>query len=57
MLGPVGEWFGDVRAIWAELGRLKPAVPVKASITYYGNLGEMGHPDDRADDWPEADTG
>lgn len=29
----------------------------EAQITYYGRLGEMGHAEDRADDWPSADTG
>jgi hypothetical protein len=30
--------------------------PGEARITYYGRQGEMGHAEDRADDWPEADT-
>lgn len=30
--------------------------PPMARITYYGRHGEMGHPDDRAADWGEADT-
>jgi hypothetical protein len=30
--------------------------PPMAQITYYGRFGELGHPDDRADDWPEADS-
>jgi hypothetical protein len=34
-----------------------PPVRRQAQITYYGRLGEMGHPDDRAADWPGADTG
>ena len=51
----------DQRALWSELGRLQAEVeaetpPVQASITYYGTLGEMGHEEDRADDWPEADA-
>lgn len=59
MLGHARSWLGDVRAIWADLTRLEAEAkePVKASITYYGRLGEMGHEDDRADDWPSADTG
>jgi hypothetical protein len=28
----------------------------EAQITYYGRLGECGHVDDRANDWPEADV-
>lgn len=59
MFGRLRGWLGDQHAIWHELGRIeaegKP--PVTASITYYGRLGEMGHVDDRATDWPPADTG
>jgi hypothetical protein len=29
--------------------------PVSASITYYGSLGEMGHEDDRANDFDWGD--
>lgn len=59
MLGSIRDWFADMRAICTELDRVAEAdrPPVMAQITYYGRLGEMGHIEDRADDWPGADTG
>lgn len=59
MFGSLVDWVReqvqDHRAIWAELGRLQAAAETKvetpsvmAQITYYGGLGEMGHPADRA---------
>lgn len=62
MLARLVDWARDLCAIWGEFGHLQaeveaePEPPVMANITYYGALGEMGHEDDRAHDWPEADA-
>lgn len=58
MLTRVTDWLGEMRALWTELGRLEHEHKQPAQTqNYYGRLGEMGHPDDRADDWPAAHTG
>jgi hypothetical protein len=56
VLGRLTRWLSSSRATRAPQPPEVEA-PGAASITYYGRLGEMGHPDDRADDWPPAHTG
>jgi hypothetical protein len=51
-------WARDWRHTWDGLGRLQAEAAVQDTApVFYGRLGEMGHPDDRADDWPPCDTG
>jgi hypothetical protein len=57
MRGRLLAWARDWRHIWDELGRLEAEAKAPLHADLSGHLGEMGHPQDRADDWNAFDTG